>query len=80
MESNDELKEIDIKNCTCYYFDDVMKIVDFNLNNFLIYEKYTKIFWFIRFNTKLWLMLNLWVLTYLEVQNLISFTTGLDIS
>ena len=53
MESNDELKEIDIKNCTCYYFDDVMKIVDFNLNNFLIYEKYTKIFWFIRFNTKL---------------------------
>ena len=62
MESNDELKEIDIKNCTCYYFYDVIKIVDFNLNNFLIYEKYTKIFWFIRFNTKLWLMLNLWVL------------------
>ena len=53
MESNDELKEIDIKNCTCYYFYDVIKIVDFNLNNFLIYEKYTKIFWFIRFNTKL---------------------------
>ena len=39
MESNDELKETDIKNCTCYYFDDVIKIVDFNLNNFLIYEK-----------------------------------------
>ena len=53
MESNDELKEIDIKNSTCYYFYDVIKIVDFNLNNFLIYENYTKIFWFIRFNTKL---------------------------
>ena len=39
MESNDELKETDIKNCTCYYFDDVIKIVDFNLNNFLLYEK-----------------------------------------
>ena len=39
MESNDELKETDIKNCTCYYFDDVIKIVDFSLNNFLIYEK-----------------------------------------
>ena len=39
MESNDGLKETDIKNCTCYYFDDVIKIVDFNLNNFLIYEK-----------------------------------------
>ena len=25
MESKDELKEIDIKNCTCYHFDDIMK-------------------------------------------------------
>ena len=28
MESKDELKEIDIKNCTCYYFDDVMRAWD----------------------------------------------------
>ena len=28
MESNDELREIDIKNCTCYYF-----------NNFLLGQK-----------------------------------------
>ena len=26
MASNDELKEIDIKNCTSYYFDDIIKI------------------------------------------------------
>ena len=40
MQSNDEFKEIDIKNRTIYYyFDDLIKIVDFNLNNFLIYEK-----------------------------------------
>ena len=39
MQSNDEFKEIDIKNRTYYYFDDLIKIVDFNLNNFLIYEK-----------------------------------------
>ena len=26
MESNDILKEIDIKNQTCYYFDDIIKI------------------------------------------------------
>ena len=26
MGSNDELKEIDIRNCTCYYFDDMIKI------------------------------------------------------
>ena len=23
MECNDDLKEIDIKDCTCYYFDDI---------------------------------------------------------
>ena len=31
MEHNDELKEIDIKNCTFYCFDDIIKIEDFNL-------------------------------------------------
>ena len=39
MESNDELKEIDIKNCTCYYFNHIIKIEDFDLNNILIDEK-----------------------------------------
>ena len=29
---NNELKEIDIKNCTCYYFDGIIKIKDFNLD------------------------------------------------
>ena len=29
MESKDELKEIDIKNHTCYYLDDIMKERDF---------------------------------------------------
>ena len=28
MDTNNELKEIDSKNCTCYYFDDIMKIED----------------------------------------------------
>ena len=32
MNSNDELKEIDIRNRTCYYFDDMIKIEDFDLN------------------------------------------------
>ena len=31
MESNDELKEIDIKSCTCYYFHEIIKMEDFNL-------------------------------------------------
>ena len=33
MESNDELKEIDVKNCTCYYFDDIIRVGDFYFNN-----------------------------------------------
>ena len=36
MQSNDELKEIDIKNRTCYYLDDIIKIEDFDFNNTLI--------------------------------------------
>ena len=40
MKSNAKLKEMDIKNRTCYYFDDVVKIEEFNFGNILIDEKY----------------------------------------
>ena len=39
MDSKDELKEISIKNRTCYYFDDIIKVEDFDLDNILIDEK-----------------------------------------
>ena len=39
MESNDKLKDIDIKIHTCYYFNNIMKFQDFNLDNILIDEK-----------------------------------------
>ena len=39
MESNDKLKEIDIKNRTCDYFEDITKIEDFDFENILIDEK-----------------------------------------
>ena len=38
MESN-ELKDIDIKNGTCYCFNDIIKIEDFDFDNILIDEK-----------------------------------------
>ena len=38
MKSNAELKEIDIKDCTRYYFDDIIKIVDFYFDNFLFID------------------------------------------
>ena len=39
MDSNDELKETDVKNPTRYHLDDTIKIEDFNLENVLIDEK-----------------------------------------
>ena len=33
MESDNELKEIGIKNYTCYYFDAIIKIEEFDINN-----------------------------------------------
>ena len=39
MESNDGLEETEIKNCTCYFFDDIIKFEDFALDNILIDEK-----------------------------------------
>ena len=39
METSDKLKEIDIRNRTCHYFDYIIKIEDFDLDNVLIDEK-----------------------------------------
>ena len=39
MKSNNNLKEISIKNCTCQYFDDIIKFEDFDIDNILIDEK-----------------------------------------
>ena len=38
MESNDKWKKNYIKNCTCYYIDDIIKIEDFTLDIILIDE------------------------------------------
>ena len=41
MESKDKLKEIDIKNCMCYYFDDMIRSWDWDIefNDILLDEK-----------------------------------------
>ena len=39
MESKDKLKEINIKNQTCYYFKDIIRFEDFHLDNILIDKK-----------------------------------------
>ena len=44
MESKDELKETDIKNGTCYYFNDITKVWDINIysSDILLDEKLYK--------------------------------------
>ena len=42
MESKNVLKEINIKNHTSYYFNDIIKIEDFDINNILVDENHTK--------------------------------------
>ena len=44
MEINDKLKEIDIKNFMCYYFNDIIRIENFDVDNILKDEKSYKIF------------------------------------
>ena len=40
---NNEFKKVRIKNRTCYYFDDLIKLEDFDLDNLLRDEKSHKI-------------------------------------
>ena len=39
MDINDKSKEIDIKNGTCFFFDDTMRVVDIDLYKMLLDEK-----------------------------------------
>ena len=39
MESNGELKEINIKNRKCYCFDDTMRVCDITFNDILLNQK-----------------------------------------
>ena len=44
MKSREKLKEVGIKNRTCYYFDDIMWVIDIDFNNLLLDKKsYKKI-------------------------------------
>ena len=39
MKSSNELKEIDIDNCICYCFDDIMRVVGIDFDDILLNEK-----------------------------------------
>ena len=44
MAKNKELKKVDIKNHTCYYFDDIINIMILTLIIFYWMKNHTKIF------------------------------------
>ena len=43
MESRNDFKKIDIKNCTCYYFDYIITVEDVNFNILLDEKSYESI-------------------------------------
>ena len=53
MESKDELKEVNVKNRTWYYFDDIITDGDIYSIDISLDKKYMKIFQFMTFHTKI---------------------------
>ena len=58
IRSKNELKEIDFKNYTCYFFNDIIKIVDFYFDNILLVKKAKKNIFLMTFPTKRFLVQN----------------------
>ena len=52
MTRNSEFKEIHIKNCTYYYFDDMIDIYDFNTKNINVDTNNIKILLFTTLDVK----------------------------
>ena len=52
MESNDKLKEVNTKNYTCNYFNDIIKIKDFDFDISIDEKSYNNI-WIMTFHAKL---------------------------
>ena len=51
-----------ILKTVCYYFGEIIKLEDFDFDNILIKKNLTKIFRFLTFHIKIWLVQNLCVL------------------
>ena len=50
---NNEFKKVRIKSCMCYYFDDIVKLEDFDLHNILRHEKSHENILILTFHAKL---------------------------
>ena len=54
---NNKSKKVGVKNRTYYYFDDIIKIENFDFHNVLL-DGTMKLFWFMTFCTKPWKVQN----------------------
>ena len=79
MQSNDESKEINVKNYKSYYFDDIMRVVDIDFTKFYKKKNHMKIFCFTIFDTKLLWAQNHCILALIKQMDLLEFIMKLDI-
>ena len=59
MENNEY--KVCIKQSMCYYFDDIIKLEDFDLDNISIDKNHMKVFWFMTFHKIILLIQNPYV-------------------
>ena len=64
----------------CYYFDDIIKLEDFDIDDILIDEKYQANILIYDFHIKLLLVQNLFVLDSIKWMDLLEFIIELDIN
>ena len=64
----------------CYYFDDIIKLEDFDIDDILIDEKSQENILIYDFHIKLLLVQNLFVLDLIKWMDLLEFIMELDIN
>ena len=70
METKDDLKEIDVKNRSCYYFDDIIAIRDIEFgHDKTSYKRFYKINGYIKVSDGIRYLVIFEYLTYDEVHN-----------
>ena len=76
---NNETKEVGIKNRMGYYFDDIIKVQDFDFDNIYLTKNHVKEFLFMTFHEKLSLVKDFCVLCLIKWMGLLDIMMELYI-
>ena len=79
MENNNKLKKVNIKDRACYYFDDIIKIKNFDNGNVLLDENLYENILIYHISQKALIGANHCVLGSIKQMGLLNFMMGLDI-